>query len=232
MRKSQISKRFEITPEQWVISVINTKQSIKINTKQKSMECGVLSGHVKIVVEGAKQNPTLFDTEYFMTEYHIMEANAAEEKGIIDRGVIEQDDGVAPHGLRNETWIPQCFRNTKSQYIILINENPTYTEKQKEIVAKSIFTRSFYRSPAYIKKMTDAIEKERKEIESGEKISNFQYFGNWTVFNYNGGHNCATWASEKLDLAGIKDFKFTDYLMAPPSSHTSSSSSSSSCLIL
>ncbi len=199
MRRSVIDNKSEINPNKWVLSVINTKQGTG----------GAVSGHVKIIVEGARTNPTLFNTEFFTTEYHIMEAKDA---------------------IAEETWIPQCFRNTKSEYVVLINRNPVYSEEQKEKVSKSIMTRSFYRSPVYVQRMTDAIEVEQKQIDEGERTAHFQYFGNWTILNYKGGHNCATWACEKLELAGIKDFKLTDFIMAAPSSHTSSSSSSS-CLI-
>ena len=51
--------------------------------------------------------------------------------------------------------------------------------------------------------MITAIKREQRQISAGQVDPNFQYAGMWCWYAYQGGHNCASWAEEKLGLAGV-----------------------------
>ncbi len=150
-----------------------------INTK-KGIE-GVFGGHAKIVVEGvqAARNGSPVGSQLFFGEYHIMEAE---------------------HVLK-ESWIPQAFRNTKCAYSVIFREPHNYDlpdEKYAEISSKS-----WIASANLAREMITNIKNEECEINTGKKISKFQYAGNYCLYSYKGGHNCTSWAEEKLALVEV-----------------------------
>jgi hypothetical protein len=178
-----------------------------INTKT-GIE-GVFGGHAKIVVEGIRRRgSSLYDTELFIGEYHIMEAE----------------------GMAAETWIPQALRNTHSRYVVLWREENQYSRSEEQ--CQSIQARSHGALvPSEVMKMIDDIKQEQFNIEIGENIGNFQYAGEWCIYSYKGGHNCISWAEEKLNIIGIGKYLITDSSKASPFLHVNSANMSS-CGIL
>jgi hypothetical protein len=177
-----------------------------INTKT-GIE-GALGGHAKIVVEGVKRRSfALLDTEPYIAEFHIAEANY----------------------IREETWIPQCFRNTKCDYAIYYSEKLAYDRIDKQYA--KLWARSVGGiSPQTAEIMIQNIKAEFNDTTARDRASGrFQYAGNWCFYNYNGGHNCTTWAEEKLNLIGLGCYLITDSSKASPSLHVSSRNS---CVLL
>lgn len=162
----------------------------------------IFGGHAKIIVEGLKKNLTI-NPELFVGEYHIMEAEVFVE----------------------ENWIPQSCRNTKCKYAVLITERHEYKEGKEEQYSKSTSI-TYLVQRNKVQQMIQNIKNEQMNNNPKE----FQYAGNWCFYNYQGGHNCTTWAEEKLGLAGVHSSSnslSSDSIKACPSSHVGSSGSSS-----
>ena len=175
-----------------------------INTKKGTG--GVIGGHAKIVVEGVIREENSMNTKLFVGEYHIMEAG---------------------EGL-GESCVPQALRNSQGNFGVFFTETDKYALADEKYAEVS--SRSGYALPDDVKKMILNIKNERDKIESGEKDAKFQYAGNKCFYSYNGGHNCTSWAEEKLKIVGLEKELLFDYIKAAPSSHTTSSSQNS-CVI-
>jgi hypothetical protein len=202
--KSKYEKNFTISEKEWVISLINTGSGVK----------GFFGGHAKIVVEGLKKNnnngrTNLFNSEPFIAEYHIMEAERIHE----------------------EAWVPQALRNTQCKYVVLFKEDNKYRRDDSD------YTNTQARShgaipPEKVMKMIENIKQEAANIDERFLKPDFQYAGKWCFYSYEGGHNCTTWAEEKLDIVGIGKHLITDSSKAMPSLHATSSASSYICKLL
>jgi hypothetical protein len=178
--------------------VFDEKQSVisLINTKKGIS--GVFGGHVKIVVESIQRSgPELISgNELFVGEYHIMEAERI------------------PDG----SWVPQALRNTKCKYTIGIVESNQYTlDDSKYDEVKSV---SWIAPRSETHQMIKAIKEEKGAIDMRQIDSQFQYAGQWCFYSYQGGHNCTTWAEEKLAIARVGNgILWTDSSKAMPAIH-------------
>lgn len=193
MPNSKLNTSLEFNEKKWVVSLVNTTYGVK----------GLYGGHAKIIVEGiTKKDPiTQFGRELFIAEYHIMEANR----------------------IPSENWIPQCFRNTKCNYLVILKEENNYNDRQ-DVQYSEVSSKSWHVTPASVRKMIENIKQEKESIENSQKEADFQYAGNWCFYSYKGGHNCTTWAEEKLAIAGIgNNFIITDSSKAVPQVHVSCS---------
>lgn len=75
-------------------------------------------------------------------------------------------------------------------------------------------------SPHDCEKMIQNIKEEQRQILANQISPDFQYAGKWCFYSYDQGHNCTTWAEEKLDIIGLGQWKISDSSKAMPSMHT------------
>lgn len=178
-----------------------------INTKKGISS--IFGGHAKIVVEGLIRKSGSQFPVLFLGEYHIMEAERVPE----------------------ETWIPQCFRNTQCKYLVLFKEVNKYSRKDEEYA--EIQSRSHGGIvPQEAFKMIKSIKDQQAAIKLGFDSPDFQYAGKWCFYGLNDAHNCTTWAEEKLDMIGIGKHLITDSTKAMPFLHVNAPDSSSVCNII
>lgn len=176
-----------------------------VNTKKGLSS--IWGGHAKIIVEGLINKGGLL-SELFIGEYHIMEAERIPE----------------------ETWIPQCFRNTQCKYLVLYKEENQYTRQDEEYA--EIQSRSHGGIPALeVKKMIANIKEEQGNINTGVISPDFQYAGKWCVYGLDDAHNCTTWSEEKLNIIGLGKHFITDSTKAMPFVHVNAPTSMDSCSI-
>jgi len=198
MPYSKYNSELEFNENAWVVSLINTK----------SGPSGVLGGHAKIVVEGVNRirvsnsnssQTDMFATEKFIGEYHIM-----------DSGQLAEDQW--------NTWVPQVFRNTKSNYLVTYKESKEYSLSDEKLAGVPARSRGGL-NPQEVMKMIQNIKQEQSDVNQGVNPANFQYAGQWCWYSYKGGHNCTTWAEEKLNIIGIGKSLVTDSSKASPFLH-------------
>lgn len=184
MPQSKVNPTFEFNESKWVVSLINTGDK--------------LGGHAKIIVEGITtesikktENHTFFskdnNSNLFVAEYHIMEALEANEQF--------QENPKYSH-------IPQFLKNTQCKYVIRWTERDYYKEDKGKQYSQS-HSQSWYTPPEAVWAMIKDIKEESQRCDNREQDAEFQYAGKWCLYSYNGGHNCTTWAEEKLAIAGV-----------------------------
>jgi hypothetical protein len=205
MPYSKYNDQLEFSEDEWVVSLINTKSDYS----------GVLGGHAKIVVEGVRRVPIsgqtgMFATEKFIGEYHIMDSGQVQE---------EQWNTWVPEVLRNR--VPQVLMNTKSTYLVAYKETNEYFLSDDKLKAVQSRSRGGLKQQE-VMKMIQNIKQEQQDVNEGRNSANFQYAGNWCWSNYKGGHNCTTWAEEKLNIIGIGQYLVTDSSKASPYLHVNS----------
>jgi hypothetical protein len=97
------------------------------------------------------------------------------------------------------------------------------TEKERQYVDSS--SRSWHVTPdAAITMIRDILDEKHGRGHYEGLAKPFQYAGMWCMYSYRGGHNCTTWAEEKLEKAGIgSGVILTDSSKAMPQVHVSCS---------
>lgn len=123
------------------------------------------------------------------------------------------------HIIESAWAITQPLRNTKGKYMVIVKEENDYNDRQKEQYPECS-SKSWRVSRQAVQPMIDAVKTEHERIASGEISPDFQYAGYWCWYSFEYGHNCTTWAEEKLALAGVgSGKKFLDSIKATPTDH-------------
>ena len=195
MPLSQVAKEpnYNFDNKNWVVSLIATGTKI--------------GGHAKIIVEGVNDsqewlenkndNPNRSTT--YVAEYHIIpDANPE---------------------LANAT-IPPALRNTQARFGVFYTERPEY-KQNKGSQYQQATSRSYCISKDRAMAMIRAIKREK--LEADHLAKDYQYAGRYRWVGGNGGHNCVTWAEEKLAIAEINSLSLPkDVVKAIPTKHAHS----------
>lgn len=152
---------------------------------------GNLGGHAMIIVEGLDSSPS-FHAKPFIGQYDMKATPVEMESSLNTKGRITDI---------------RCFEGEKAG------------REYKDKAGKKYPSRSCYLSPLNCKAMIQDIKAEQKVCESAREGKNdyplYQYLGANSFFTDTGmGHNCQSWCSAKLAIAGYDD----GHKKKPPSS--------------
>ncbi len=191
---SRRDSNYEFNKNKWVISLVNTGPG---------EGTGKLFGHAVILVEGVLDNEELFVGEYDIT------ANAFPEAQSYVQGSLGNIMG----------YITKIRCNPK-QGASINDVDAKFEGAHRDYHLEQYSSNSWYATPEAAKKMISAIENDAaildNEInaafqEGRETNWPFKYqkagANRWSLWGGNSGHNCITWAEEKLAIAGVGNGK-------------------------
>lgn len=205
LNASRINESFEFTETKWVVSLVNT---IDQGT-------GKWLGHTVIVVEGIRDNGNLFIGEYDI------QAAALKKSSL---GSIGNTEGVICDIRCNPDSFDEPKINRAAKF-----EGAFRDYRHKDFSAKSWFTTAnaainmIQTIEAEALSLSTEINEAHNEMREAD-LPLYQTAGasRYSIFGGNGGHNCVTWAEEKLKIAGINHSSVIDPKKAIPAVHVMS----------
>jgi hypothetical protein len=193
---SRINNQYKYDETTWVVSLVNTgKGSI-----------GELYGHAVIIVEGRLCNGLIF-----FGEYDIMATVRLDEQSMAQR-LLGNITGDISEIRCNPTPSARANQNTDLAHAFRDYENLKYSAKSWYVASREGSKNAL--------KMIEAIEADFSilEMEKSAALIARRHFNSpfkyqvagahrWNIWGGNKGHNCLTYAEEKLSLAGAGNTK-------------------------
>lgn len=154
--------------------------------------------------------------------------------GIINDSDLSQDyapgtiiQSIQDHGLESMKYALLNVTATKG------HTHPThqddvfktgYKASREEQYAEATSKSWFVTPDAAMVMIHDILDEKHGGGDYMAQEKNFQYAGMWCFYSYRGGHNCTTWAEEKLGKAGVGNgIILMDSSKAMPSAHVTCS---------
>ena len=207
MATSRRDAKYEFNKDKWVISLVNTGPGESINK---------FFGHAVILVEGVLENG-----DQFLGEYDITASALPEEQSHLQGS------------LGNIMGYITKIRCNPKQGSYINAPDAQFAGAYRDYSSEQYSSNSWYAAPEAALKMIRTIEDEAgildqeisQAIQEGRDINwpfKYQKAGanRWSIWGGNSGHNCITWAEEKLALAGVGNGRvWVDSKMASTEMH-------------